>query len=52
MKKIVEKFIELTSFVAEDEDGNEYYIPWTFKEFIIEFVVGVVVVLGIVMVVG
>ena len=35
MRKIVDKFIELTSLVEIDENGVEHKKPWTLEEFVV-----------------
>lgn len=49
LKKIKDKFVEMTSYVGEDENGNEYLIPWTMKEIVVEFLLGLIVFVGVVM---
>lgn len=46
MRKLIDKFIDLTSYVEVDEAGNEHKKPWTLEEFIIEhlfIVAGVII---------
>lgn len=46
MRKLIDKFIDLTSYVEVDDEGNEYKKPWTLEEFITEhifMVVGVII---------
>ena len=45
-QKIKKKFIDATSDVKVDAEGNEHIIPWSFKEFLWEqalIVLGVVI---------
>ena len=34
MRKIIDKFVDLTSLVEVDENGVEHKKPWTIEEFI------------------
>ena len=46
MRKIIDKFIELTSLIEVDENGIEYKKPWTLEEFItgqICIVIGIII---------
>lgn len=46
MRKLIDKFIDLTSYVEVDDEGTEYKKPWALEEFITEhifMVVGVII---------
>lgn len=46
MRKLIDKFIDLTSYVEVDDEGKEHKKPWTLEEFITEhifMVVGVII---------
>lgn len=46
MRKIIEKFIDLTTIVENDENGVEHKKPWTLAEFITEhimMIIGVII---------
>lgn len=46
MRKIIDKFIDLTSLVEIDENGIEHKKPWTLEEFVtgqILITIGVVI---------
>lgn len=45
--KIIDEFIEKTSLIDEDEDGNEYKRQWTIKEFLRDQVVlWIIIIIG------
>lgn len=48
LKRIKDKFVEMTSYVGEDEEGNECRIPWTVEEFVVEFFIMLIVFVGVV----
>lgn len=46
MKQLINKFIDLTSYVEIDENGKEYKKPWTLEDFLIEnfyIIVGIII---------
>ena len=46
MKQLIDKFIDLTSYIETAENGNEFKRPWTLQEFLIEhffIVIGVII---------
>ena len=42
MRKIIEKFIDLTAIVETDENGVEHKKPWTLEEFIKEHIMMII----------